>query len=82
MIDLYSRAGQIDNAMAMTNKMPFSPDLAVWHIILGACQKWGNLEVGTLAFEYAVQLREEDQIAYICLSNIYAFANVREFQKS
>jgi pentatricopeptide repeat protein len=76
-IDLYSRAGQIDKAVAMTRKMPLSPDLTVWHIILGACQKWGNLEVGVLAFERAVQLNEEDRTAYICLSNIYSFVGFK-----
>ena len=41
----------MDEAINMMKKMPFVPDFAVWSTIIGACQKWGNVEIGSKAFE-------------------------------
>lgn len=71
MVDLLGRAGQLDEAIAMVKKMPSQPDLVVWDMVLGACQKWGNAELGRQAFDYVVGLDENHSAAYILLSNIY-----------
>lgn len=72
MVDLLGRAGEVDKAMAMVQAMPFQPDGAVWETVLGACKKWGNVELGRLAFECALKLDRNDAAAYVLMSNIYA----------
>ncbi|KAH7307822.1 hypothetical protein KP509_22G079200 [Ceratopteris richardii] len=73
-IDLLGRAGHIDKAVTLINKIPFSADLAIWHCILGACQKWGNVRFGQWAFEHAIQLNQHDVSAYMMMSNVYKVA--------
>ena len=51
MIDLLGRAGLVDEAINMMKKMPFVSDFAMWSTIIEACQKWGNVEIVTKAFE-------------------------------
>ena len=70
-IDLLGRAGQLDCALAMTEKICTNHDLILWHAVLGACQKSGNLELGKHAFEHVLQLDGTDSAAYIFMSNIY-----------
>ena len=72
MVDLYCRAGQVEQTMAVIIDMPFHADLSIWNTLLGACQKWGNVQLGILAFEHVIQLDEKDVVAYVSLSNIYA----------
>ena len=79
-VDLLGRAGLIDKAAEFINNMPLHPDMAVWVILLGACRKWNNVDVGRYAFEHAVQLSESDSTAYVCMSNIYMNASTQEAQ--
>ncbi|KAI5080344.1 hypothetical protein GOP47_0005823 [Adiantum capillus-veneris] len=71
MIDLLCRAGQVENALCMINEMRIDPDLAVWHTLLGACQKGGDKELGKQAFEQAVYRNGLDATAYVSWSNIF-----------
>ena len=77
MIDLYCRAGRFDKAVAMMENMPFSADQKVLHTLLSACQRWQNVKLGRIVFEHAIQLDEKDAIAYVCMSNIYAAAELK-----
>lgn len=74
MVDLFSRSGHLDKAVAVIKGMEMSPNLTMWHTLLGACAKWKNVECGEWAFENAVQLDERDVGAYICMSNVYTAA--------
>eukprot|EP00246_Nothoceros_aenigmaticus_P009138 TRINITY_DN2446_c0_g3_i1.p1 TRINITY_DN2446_c0_g3~~TRINITY_DN2446_c0_g3_i1.p1 ORF type:complete len:132 (-),score=25.10 TRINITY_DN2446_c0_g3_i1:345-740(-) len=60
MMDLQGRAGHLDEALQMVKTMPFPPDVAVWPALLGACQKWKNIEIGQQAFEFAVSIDAKD----------------------
>ena len=72
MVDLYGRAGQVEQTISVIKDMPFHADLSIWNTLLGACQKWGNVQLGVLAFEHVIQLDEKDVVAYVSLSNIFA----------
>ncbi|KAI5064475.1 hypothetical protein GOP47_0021145 [Adiantum capillus-veneris] len=72
MVDLFSRAGQIGMAAFVIKHMPRQPSAVVWHVVLAACQKWSNAEVGREAFEHAMLLDEDDYAAYVTISNIFA----------
>jgi pentatricopeptide repeat protein len=74
MVDLFARAGHFDKALLVIKEMPMFDYLPVWTSVLGACQKWGNVDVGRLAFDHAVQWDGKDSALYVCMSNIYALA--------
>ena len=75
-IDLLGRAGSVDRVVSMVERMPFHPGIVVWHAILGACRKWGNVYLGRHAFEHAIHLDEKDAASYIAMFNIYADASM------
>lgn len=78
MIDLLARAGHTGKVLDMIKKMPFHPGIIVWHIVLGACKKWGNVELGRHAFDNALRLDEKDASVYVSMFNIYADASMQE----
>lgn len=71
MVDLFCRAGDLDRAVAVIKGMEVSPNLTLWHTLLGACVTWKNAKYGRWAFENAVKLDDRDGSAYVCMSNIY-----------
>jgi pentatricopeptide repeat protein len=75
-IDLLCRAGNLERAMAMITDMPCFVNLTIWHIILSACRTSGDVELGKLAFDHAVQLNDKDVTSYICMSHIDTVANM------
>ena len=78
MIDLLGRAGQLDKAMEIIEKMRFHGDLITWLTLLGACKKWSNLQFGKEAFRNALQLDAIDSAAYVCMYNMYSHIDVLE----
>jgi hypothetical protein len=54
MVSVLCKQGQLPKAVAMVSNMPelFKP--RVWRMVLSACSKSSNAEVGQLAFEHAV----------------------------
>ncbi|KAI5062710.1 hypothetical protein GOP47_0023249 [Adiantum capillus-veneris] len=59
-VDLLCRRGELLEAIAKVKKLPFQPNLVVWRSVLAACQKWGNVTVGTHVFQFASQLNGKD----------------------
>ncbi|KAK9276726.1 hypothetical protein L1049_006262 [Liquidambar formosana] len=49
MIDVYSRAGQLQEALELIKTMPFEPDAMSWKSLLGGCWTHRNLELGKIA---------------------------------
>ncbi|PIA28328.1 hypothetical protein AQUCO_07200173v1 [Aquilegia coerulea] len=74
MVDLYSRAGKLKEAMDLINEMPFPAGATVWRTLLGACRVHLNVELGKLAGEKLISLEPQDSSAYVLLSNIYSAA--------
>ena len=74
MVDLFSRAGNIDKAMSMIMTMPVLDYLPMWISLLGACQRGQSVELGRLAFEHAMKLDDTYASAYVSMSNVYASA--------
>ncbi|KAI5067689.1 hypothetical protein GOP47_0018217 [Adiantum capillus-veneris] len=81
LIDLHGRAGQLSKALELIERMPYHADVALWFNLLGACQKWGEVKVGTRAFEHCVQLDKENGTAYVQMCNIYTNAGMHEDAK-
>ena len=82
MVVAFGCAGQFDKAIALMEKM-HSLDYPVWCALLGACEKWGNVNLGRLAFEKAIKLGNANAAgAYTCMANIYAAAGLEEHAKN
>ena len=78
MVDLFGRIGLFEHSIALIEKIPTSDYLPTWTALLGSCQRLGNIKLGKLAFDYAVQLDETNSVPYVCMRNIYATVHVEE----
>ncbi|XP_073155841.1 pentatricopeptide repeat-containing protein At2g27610 isoform X2 [Henckelia pumila] len=72
MVDLYGRAGMLDKAMALINRMHFPPSATVWRTLLAACRVHRNLELGEFAAKKLISHHPQDSAAYVLLANLYA----------
>lgn len=68
MIDLYGRAGLLEQAYAMIKEMPVEPDVVIWRTLLSACKTHKNSDLGELVVGEIKHLSSGD---YVLLSNIY-----------
>lgn len=89
LVDLYGRAGRLDEALNVIHNMPMKPHAGAWGALLNACKVHKNLEMGELASRKLVELEANNHGAYVLLSNIYADSknwdrvdNVRQIMKA
>ncbi|KAK6288506.1 hypothetical protein POUND7_000047 [Theobroma cacao] len=86
MVDLLGRAGKVNEAMNLIEKMPVEADAIVWGSLLGACRTHGKLDLAEVAARKLLQLEPENAGPYILLSNIYAsqgkWSDVSELRKN
>ncbi|XP_024534144.1 pentatricopeptide repeat-containing protein DOT4, chloroplastic-like [Selaginella moellendorffii] len=71
MIDLLSRANELEAAVEMVHRMPFKPNAMAWMVLLAGCQKWKNVEIGRVAYESLVELDRNNAAVYEIMSNIF-----------
>ncbi|KAL5979421.1 hypothetical protein ACLOJK_019320 [Asimina triloba] len=71
MVDIYSRAGELDKAFQLIKSMPFEPDSMTWKMLLGGCRIHHNIELGKIAGDYLLQMNPDDTAAYVLLFNLY-----------
>ncbi|GJM93339.1 hypothetical protein PR202_ga09886 [Eleusine coracana subsp. coracana] len=72
MVDLYGRAGCLDDAINFIKTMPVEPHEGVWGALLNASRIHNNVELGKYAMEKLVAIESENDAAHVLLSNIYA----------
>ncbi|XP_020598233.1 putative pentatricopeptide repeat-containing protein At5g40405 [Phalaenopsis equestris] len=89
MVDLYGRAGRLEEALQFIKSMPCNPHTGAWGALLNACKIYRNIELGELAQKKILELEAMNDGAYVLLSNIYAdsrnwkgVSNVRELMKA
>ncbi|XP_018715130.2 pentatricopeptide repeat-containing protein At5g13270, chloroplastic [Eucalyptus grandis] len=70
MIDVYSRAGLLQEAFELINSMNFEPDAMSWKCLLAGCWNHRNLELGRIASENLLRLNPDDTAGYILLFNL------------
>ncbi|GLU06284.1 hypothetical protein SLE2022_233280 [Rubroshorea leprosula] len=71
MIDVYSRAGLLQEAFEVIKNMPFNPSVMSWKCLMSGCWIHKNLELGTMAAENLLQLDPDDTAGYILMFNLY-----------
>ncbi|XVF17302.1 hypothetical protein REPUB_Repub10bG0108200 [Reevesia pubescens] len=76
LVDILSRAGQLEKASKIIREMPFEADAGVWGTLLAACSVYLNVELGELAAKKIVEWNPHHSGAYVVLSNIYAAAGM------
>ncbi|XP_061354488.1 pentatricopeptide repeat-containing protein At5g13270, chloroplastic isoform X2 [Gastrolobium bilobum] len=74
MIDIYSRAGLLQEALEMIRSLPSEPDVMSWKSLLGGCWSHRNLEIGMIAAERIFHLDPLDSATYVIMFNLYALA--------
>ncbi|KAK7308004.1 hypothetical protein VNO77_41552 [Canavalia gladiata] len=74
MIDVYSRAGLLQEALEMIRRLPFEPDVMSWKSLLGGCWSHRNLEIGMIAADKTFHLDLLDSATYVIMFNLYALA--------
>ncbi|KAK9292826.1 hypothetical protein L1049_020806 [Liquidambar formosana] len=72
MVDLFCRAGLLDEAQDLIKTMPMPPDVLIWGAILSACKAQGNVELSQEISGRLLELESQDSGFFVLLSNIYA----------
>lgn len=72
MVDLYGRAGQLNETKNFIYENGISHMSAVWRSFLSSCRLHKNIEMAKWVSEKLIQLDSLDPGSYILLSNIYA----------
>jgi len=74
MVDLYARAGYLDDAWDFIRKMPVEPGIDVLGSLLGACRVHKRVDIAELISDRIFAKKTEDPGYHVLLSNIYADA--------
>ncbi|CAN1748215.1 Pentatricopeptide repeat-containing protein At3g20730 [Linum perenne] len=72
MVDLFARAGQLEDVHDMICKNNVKPNLSLWGSILGACNLYGNVALGESIATRLINLSPDKSVNYAVLGNIYA----------
>ncbi|WOH11184.1 hypothetical protein DCAR_0830664 [Daucus carota subsp. sativus] len=72
MADLLGRAGMFDEAREMVEEMPMPANVVIWGCLMGACEKFGNVQMAEWVAKHLRELEPWNDGVYVVLSNIYA----------
>ncbi|XP_059638204.1 pentatricopeptide repeat-containing protein At1g77170, mitochondrial [Cornus florida] len=72
MVDLLGRAGLLEEAREMVERMPMKPNIVIWGCLMGACEKYENVKMGEWVAKNLQELEPWNDGVYVVLSNIYA----------
>lgn len=74
MVDMYGRAGRLDEALHLIMDMPFKADAGIWGTVLGACRVHGNIDIAEIASKHLFEVDPMNSGYYVIMSNINALA--------
>ncbi|CAN0914157.1 Putative pentatricopeptide repeat-containing protein At1g68930 [Linum grandiflorum] len=72
MVDLYARAGRLNEAKGFILENGISHLTVVWKSLLSSCRLHNNVEVGKWVCERLIELEPLDESSYILISNIFS----------
>ncbi|XP_057865085.2 pentatricopeptide repeat-containing protein At2g13600 [Cryptomeria japonica] len=72
MVDLFGRAGYLEETLNLIIKMPVKPVVFVWMCLLSACRTHKNIGLGVFASTHLLELDPKKSATYVLLSNMYA----------
>ncbi|GAB2282116.1 hypothetical protein Dimus_016674 [Dionaea muscipula] len=71
MVDLFGRAGLLEQAKNLIDMMPFEPNATVWSAFLSACRNCLNTELAEFSLRKLCELDAKESGIYVLLSNVY-----------
>ncbi|KAK4279095.1 hypothetical protein QN277_016850 [Acacia crassicarpa] len=74
MVDLFGRAGDVNEIENLINTMPMDPNVLIWRTVLGACCRshGRNTELGQRAAKMLMEMEPQNAVNYVLLSNMHA----------
>ncbi|XP_015698307.2 pentatricopeptide repeat-containing protein At3g29230-like [Oryza brachyantha] len=72
MVDLYGRAGLIEEAHYFVKTMTVKPHAGVWGALLSACRQHCNVDVGEIAAKELIRIEPKNPGNYVLLRNTLA----------
>lgn len=72
LVDLYSRAGRIEDARCAVKSMPMEPDVLIWGALLSGARMHGDIETCEISLRKLLELEPSNSGAHVLLSNVYA----------
>ncbi|XP_010271083.1 PREDICTED: pentatricopeptide repeat-containing protein At4g21065-like [Nelumbo nucifera] len=72
MVDLYGRAGRLEEAVEVVGAMPMKADAGIWGALLGACRVHGNTKLGELVAAQIIKVQPHGLSGCTGLSDMYA----------
>ncbi|CAN6545600.1 unnamed protein product [Malus baccata var. baccata] len=72
MVDLYARAGLLDEAYKLMCDMNIKPNSSLWGAILGGCSVHGNSSLGKVAAMHLRDMDPKNSVNFVVLGSIYA----------
>ncbi|KAL5974802.1 hypothetical protein ACLOJK_031473 [Asimina triloba] len=70
-VDLYGRAGRLDEAYSFIQSMPIEPDESIWLCLLSSCRAYRRVKLGELAANQLLKADPERSGNYVQLLNLY-----------
>ncbi|KAK4356460.1 hypothetical protein RND71_025431 [Anisodus tanguticus] len=77
MVDLLGRAGLLEEAYELVERVPMEADASVWGALFFTCRVHGNIEIGEKAALKLLELDPGDSATYVLLANMYVEANMQ-----
>ncbi|XP_037469708.1 pentatricopeptide repeat-containing protein At5g06540-like [Triticum dicoccoides] len=74
MVDLFGRAGLLDEAKKVIDDMPMEPDIGVLGALFGACKIHRDLDLGEAIGWRVIELDPQNSGRYVLLANLLASA--------
>ncbi|KNA18496.1 hypothetical protein SOVF_070200 [Spinacia oleracea] len=72
LVDIFGRAGFIQDAYDVIKTMPFEATASMWGSLLASCRNFKNLELAEVAAKHLFELEPSNGGNHVLLSNIYA----------
>ncbi|PIN05717.1 hypothetical protein CDL12_21746 [Handroanthus impetiginosus] len=72
MIDLFGRAGLLEEAQEFIETMSIEPDVIAWGSLLASCKFDKNVELAAIAAEKVLSIEPGNSGAYSALANVYS----------
>lgn len=71
MVDLFGRAGLLDEAWDLIQTMPMPPNGVIWGSLLASCRVHGSISIGIQAAEHRLKLEPSCAATHVQLANLY-----------
>lgn len=71
-VDMLGRAGRLEEAEELLNRIPGGPGISVLQSLLGACRIYGNMEMAIRVSDALIAMEPNESGSYVLMSNLFA----------